>query len=340
MVSVTALSVVFGIIALVLYKIKKAFNGPATPLARSMDGKTIVITGADSSIGFETAKTLLSKGAKVIFACRNEKKTNEQINSLPHESKKRAIFIKLDLTDYDSILHFVEEIKSKVGKIDILLNNAGTCFQKFQAVQGIEKTLFTNYIGHLILTVLLLNLFNPKGRVINVSTTKYKRVTQYKFNNFISNKNYGFELTKKNYKWMQTYVMSKLTNILHTVYLGDYFSKNNLDLKAAVVHPGFVQNEFFRDIHYPYWTFRQIVMIPFRWLLFKDISMGAQTHLHACYIDYDNLVNGGYYKDCQHEILKPIARKENAFKLMNFTEQILLKNNIVKNNEQIVQFFK
>ena len=68
--------------------------------------------------------------------------------------------------------------------------------------------------------------------------------------------------------------------------------------------------------------------------------MGAQTHLHLCYMDYNEMINGGYYKDCHYEQMKPIAKLDNAKKLIAFTKEIILKNDIVKNNQKVLDFFK
>ena len=337
----TIISFILLALLLLSYLLVRYFNGPKTPLAHSMKGKTVIIPGGDSSIGFETALELLEKGAKVIFACRDQKKTTMKLDTIKDiEMKKRAIYIHLDLLSYDSIVKFVTDIKEKVGKIDILLNNAGTCFQQFSLVNGIEKTLFTNHVGHVILTSLLLDSFNPQGRIITVTTTKYKRIRQYELDQFTSSSNTDFSMISHHYDWMRVYVMSKLSNILHMVYLSDYITRKNLDIKAVAIHPGFVQNDFFREIHSLYWTFRQTVMIPIRRWGFKDTKMGAQTHLHLCYMDYNEMINGGYYKDCHYEQMKPIAKLDNAKKLIAFTKEIILKNDIVKNNQKVLDFFK
>ncbi len=154
-----------------------------------MKGQTIVVTGGDSHIGWETVKDLLIQGATVILACRNEKHSKILIESLPEENQKRAIYIHLDLTDFSSIQNFVKELKEKIGKIDILVNNAGTCFQNVELVQGLEKTFSTNYAGHVLLTALLMDEINPKGRIINVTTTKYRRISQYQFDKWVNDNN-------------------------------------------------------------------------------------------------------------------------------------------------------
>lgn len=133
----------------------------------------------------------------------------------------------LDLTNYDSLLNFSQEIIKKFNKIDILINNAGSCFQYFSTINGIESTYFTNHVGHLILTILLLNNFNEKGKIINVSTTKYKRINEKILNQFTSESNLDFSYTKKSYDWMRTYVLSKLADVHFTTYLSNYIEKIN-----------------------------------------------------------------------------------------------------------------
>jgi len=152
-------------------------NGPATTLTHSMKDKIIVITGGTRGIGLETTKDLLRQGATVIICCRDKVQAKEAINTIQNQShKSKCIYMHLDLTDYENIKFLVEEIKKKYGKIDILINNAGSCFRNFTLSDGIELTYFTNHLGHLILSCLLLDNFNSKGRIINLVTTKYKRV--------------------------------------------------------------------------------------------------------------------------------------------------------------------
>lgn len=324
--------------------ITKNFNGPLTQLAHDMTGQTVIITGGDSSIGFIVAKELMQRGAKVVLACRNEKHANTKLASIKDKTvSQRGIYLYLDLTDLDSVVKFVNNVKSNIGKIDILINNAGTCFQQFQLIKGIEKTLFTNHIGHVLLTSLLLdnNCFNKKSRVIHVSTTKYKRISEKELTNFTATNNCDFSITQHNYDWMKVYVMSKLGNILHMLYLKDYIVKNGLEMKTVAIHPGYVRNEFFKGIHSLYWTIRQTVMIPFRWCLFKDEQMGAQTHLHTSYMKYEELENGGYYRDCHIEELKPIATNfGNVQKMMDFTKTLLVKNGICGEHKGILKYFK
>ena len=319
------------------------FNGPLTDLTHSMKGKVVVITGASRGIGLETTKDLLRQGATVIMGSRDANQAHKALESIQNNThKSHCVFMHLDLTDYDNINKFVEEVKNKYGKIDILINNAGSCFQNFTLSDGIELTYFTNHLGHLILSCLFLDNFNPKGRIINVVTTKYKRIWTRTLDKFTSNSNLDFSYNRKGYDWMKTYILSKLAGVHLAQYLGDYCTNKKIDIKVVSLHPGFINNYFFREIekHSIYWFIRDFLMIPLRWLTFKDNVMGAQTTLHCCYMEWEKLSNGGYYNNCRYEQLWSIGLLNNAQKLIAFDKAIIEKNNIVKGDKRVMQIFK
>jgi len=317
------------------------YNGPKTPLTHSMAGQIIVITGGSRGIGWEAAKDLLKQGAKIIFGNRTIKNTEEKINTLPEKLKSNCFSFPLDLENYDSIKKFAENIIKKFKKIDILINNAASCFIDFTLINGIEKTFLTNHVGHVILTSLLIDNFNDYGRIITVSTTKYQRVWKSTFNKFTDSKNVDFSWTKSVYEWMRFYIVSKLADIHHAQYLTEIINKKKLKLKSVCLHPGFIDNHFFREIEKKsyYWAIRDFLQTPFRFCIFKDNEMGAQTHLHCCYMDFEKLKQGGYYRDCHEETLKEIGTLKYAKKMMQFTKEIIVKNNTVKGDQKVMNYF-
>ena len=317
-------------------------NGPRTKLTHSMNDKVVVITGGSRGVGFETTKDLLRQGTKVITGIRNIEQAKKAKDSLEPNLKSNFFYAYLDLTDYESIKSFSEEIKTKYGKIDILINNAGSCFLNFTLKDGIELTYFTNHIGHFILSCLLLDNFNLEGRIINLVTTKYKRITEKVLDKFTSSSNLDFSFNEKDYNWMKTYVLSKIAGVHLSQYLADYCTRNNISVKVASVHPGFINNHFFRNIekHSIYWYLRALFQAPFRWVLFKDNIMGAQTTLHCCYIDFEKLVNGGFYRDCKNDKIKSIGLLKNAIKLIQFDKELLEKYNIVKGDKNVMKIIE
>lgn len=337
-----AIAVLFGILAICAL-ISIWFNGPATDLVHEMKGKVVVITGGSRGIGLETVKSLIMQGANVVIGCRNTTQAEQAINTIQNDThRKRCSYGKLDLTDYENIKEFVEKVVEKYGKIDILINNAGSCFTNFQLSDGIELTYFTNHIGHLILSALFLEHFNPKGRIINLVTTKYKRVWKSTLEKFTSKSNLDFSYNRKNYDWMKTYILSKLAGVHLAQYLGDYCTNKKIDVKVVSCHPGFINNHFFREIekHSLYWFIRDLIQAPYRLLAFKDNFMGAQTTLHCAYMNWEELSNGGYYRDCHYERLINIGLLENAKKLIAFDKAVIEKNDIVKGDKKVLQIFE
>jgi NAD(P)-dependent dehydrogenase (short-subunit alcohol dehydrogenase family) len=140
--------------------------------------KVIVITGCSAGIGEFTAKELLDKGATVIFACRDEKKTLTIIDSLPDNLRKKAIFLKLDLTSFESVRSFVKQFSNLNLTIDIIINNAGVIMNTYERTKdNIETTFQSNHLSHMYMTVLLLkHLSKNNGRIINVSSNVHTLV--------------------------------------------------------------------------------------------------------------------------------------------------------------------
>ena len=155
-----------------------------------LNNKTIIVTGANSGIGYYSTLCFLYKGAKVIMACRNLDKANKAKENLLKELPKAKIdIIKLDLSDFNSIDEFSKTIKEKYTKIDALVNNAGVYFMpKVLTKQGYEITMGTNFLGPYYLTCSLLDiLIQNKSTIINVSSIVHKNA-KINFNDFFGDK--------------------------------------------------------------------------------------------------------------------------------------------------------
>ena len=133
--------------------------------------KTIIVTGANSGLGLWTSKYLLDLDYQVIMACRNLEKANKDIDAMPEFNKsKNYILIELDMADFESIRKFVEGLQG-FKEIYGLDCNAGISYEgPFRYTKnGIEETFGTNYLGHFLLTHLLLKRFNVNRIVIIAS---------------------------------------------------------------------------------------------------------------------------------------------------------------------------
>lgn len=198
-----------------------------------LNGKTYVITGTTSGTGFEAARILLSKGAKVVMMNRNSKKAEKTINSLKQNLGDRIhVFnIPMDLAEQASVRTAAKEVLEKVSHIDALICNAAIAQVPTQkrTVDGYESQLGVNHYGHFTLQGLLFPLIKKsKGRIVTVGSMGYKMgLKTIKFDDM----NWDKEYTPNN-----AYSQSKLAQIMSIYELQDRLKKT--DVKAYACHPG------------------------------------------------------------------------------------------------------
>lgn len=249
-----------------------------------LTGKVIIVTGANSGLGYEDAKAFARKGAKIILACRNMEKANKALSKIQAKiPEAQAEIIQLDLGSIDSIKKFVAEFKEKHNRLDILVNNAGILSVPYQkTADGFENQVGINHLGHFALTSLLFDiLIKTKGsRVVNVSSNAHKS-GDMDFEKFLYEE--GKEYSKK-----KAYGRSKLANLLFTYELDRRLKKAKIDVFAVASHPGF-SNTAMADHMY------SGIVHPFRRLLgfvLQGAAQGALTTIRAA-VDPD--VKGGEY---------------------------------------------
>eukprot|EP00917_Polyrhabdina_sp_WS-2016_P000588 GHVP01001332.1.p1 GENE.GHVP01001332.1~~GHVP01001332.1.p1 ORF type:complete len:318 (-),score=63.98 GHVP01001332.1:46-999(-) len=202
-----------------------------------LKGKIFVITGTTSGIGFETAKILLSKGAKVVVLNRNPKKTEDTIETLKHELGKYEIdvlAIEMNLAEQASVKKAAEKVLKTVPQIDALICNAAIAQVPKQTVtsDGWEIQMGTNYYGNWTLQALLFPLIEKsKGRIVAVGSMAYDMgIKSIKFDDLNWDKDY----TPNN-----AYSQSKLAQIMAIYELQDRLKEaRKSDVKAYACHPG------------------------------------------------------------------------------------------------------
>jgi NAD(P)-dependent dehydrogenase (short-subunit alcohol dehydrogenase family) len=202
----------------------------------SLNGKTYLITGANSGTGFEASKILLSKGAKVVMLNRNPKKSADAIAALQQELGNNAdvSFIRMDLAEQASVRKAAEEVLETVPRIDALICNGAIAQvpeQQF-TVDGFESQLGVNHYGHFLLQGLLYpRIEESKGRIVVVGSEGYKmgiKTIQFDDMNW-----------DKNYHQNNTYCHSKLAQLMCVYELQDRLKKaNKKDVKVYACHPG------------------------------------------------------------------------------------------------------
>ena len=207
-----------------------------------LTGKVVIVTGANSGIGFQAAKAFASKGAETILACRNETKALIAVQQIRKKFPDTiAKFIPLDLASLTSIHRFADQLRKEYTRLDILLNNAGIILNPYsQTEDGFESHMGINHLGHFALTGLLLDLISATqgARVINVSSKIYRKGTM-DFDPVHSTSPEGYSRFK-------AYTSSKLANLLFTYELDRRLQQENIKAKSVAVHPGYSYTDFGR----------------------------------------------------------------------------------------------
>ncbi|MFD2444767.1 oxidoreductase [Bacillus sp. CGMCC 1.16607] len=197
-----------------------------------LKGKNIIITGANSGLGLESAKSLSKQGATVILAVRNLQKGNEALQAIKETNQNASLEVmKLDLSDLKSVRDFADAYINKYNSLDILINNAGVMFPPYQkTVDGFELQFGSNHLGHFALTGLLLPVIkNTSGsRVVTLSSIAHRGASIY-FNNLDGS---------KRYKAIKFYGQSKLANLLFSKELDQRLKQNGIHTLSIACHPG------------------------------------------------------------------------------------------------------
>lgn len=195
-------------------------------------GKTVLITGGNSGLGFETAKGLAAMGAQLILAVRNVDKGNTARMRLKKLYPAVQIHVmSLDLASLESIRTFAESVQHTFESLDILINNAGIMAPPYaKTIDGFELQFGSNHLGHFALTALLLPLLlkTPHSRIVTVSSRAHSRGA-IDFNNLDGSNGYQ---AKKFYN------QSKLANLYFALELDKRLKKHNLSPISIACHPG------------------------------------------------------------------------------------------------------
>jgi NAD(P)-dependent dehydrogenase (short-subunit alcohol dehydrogenase family) len=199
-----------------------------------LTGKTIIVTGANTGLGFESAKAFARNGANVVMACRSMEKgeiARKQIVRIFPSSIIQVM--QLDLADLKSIRDFAATFRQSHAHLDVLLNNAAVIMVPYTLTKdGFESQMGINHLGHFALTGVLLDILkkSPGSRIVNVSSLSYKQ-GNIDFNNLL------FE-NGKDFSPIKAYGRSKLSNLLFTFELQRFFESKGIDCMAVAAHPG------------------------------------------------------------------------------------------------------
>jgi NAD(P)-dependent dehydrogenase (short-subunit alcohol dehydrogenase family) len=243
-------------------------------------GRVAVVTGANTGIGYDTARVLAERGATVVLACRSlEKATDAARRIAEHAPGAQVVVVSLDLTDLSSVREAAKTMRSTLDRIDLLVNNAGVMMPPYcLTVDDFELQFGTNHLGHFALTGLLLDLVTavPDSRVVTVSSSMH-RLGRIDFDDLQS---------ETNYRPARAYGQSKLANLLFTFELQRRLKAKTSETIAVAAHPGAANTELSRHFS------NSAVMKTMGSVISQSSSMGALPTLRAA---TDLAVQGGEY---------------------------------------------
>ncbi|XP_051872185.1 retinol dehydrogenase 12-like [Pristis pectinata] len=276
-----------------------------------LDGKTVIITGANTGIGKETARDLAKRGAQIILACRDTEKGDAAAKEIIEESGNSNIVVKkLNLANTKSVREFAEQINNEQQQVNILINNAGVMMCPYLKTEdGFELQFGVNHLGHFLLTYLLIDLIkrSSPARIINVSSAAHK-MGKIQFDDLNS---------EKNYSPMKAYAQSKLANILFTRELARKLEGTSVSVFA--LHPGVVRTELARHLN-PITRFGLSLLRPFT----KSPASGAETTNYCAVAPGLEKETGQYFSDCDRAACSSAAcDDETAKKLWEVSCQML-----------------
>ena len=205
-------------------------------------GKTALVTGANSGIGYQTALELARHGARVLLGCRSESKGEAALKGLQQQLPEAHVELALlDMASLESIRKFASAFDASGAALDILINNAGVMAlpTREQTSDGFERQVGTNHLGHFALTGLLLPALRRSAapRVVTVSSLAHR-------NGRIDLANLQSE---KRYKPWDAYNVSKLANILFAKELDRRAQQAGISLLSVAVHPGISRTSIFAN---------------------------------------------------------------------------------------------
>lgn len=258
---------------------KKAWTSEDIP---DQTGKIVIITGANSGLGLASAKKLAQKGARVIMACRSQKRGQEALKRVVPNATSSPRLMLLDLADLKSVQQFATQFKQEYDRLDILLNNAGIMATPYAETRdGFEKQVGVNHLGHFALTGHVFShlLATPGSRIVNVSSLA-ARNGEIRTDRFRE---------PDNYKPWAAYQQSKLANLMFTCQLQQRLSGK--DTLALAAHPGGAATNLGRNVQsgaFMTWIAENI-LLP----LLPSADQNARPQLYAA--TATDVQGGAYY---------------------------------------------
>ena len=259
-----------------------------------MEGRSVLVTGANTGIGRATATELARRGASVVIACRSEAKARPVVEDIIATTGNEAVsFQQLDLADLRAVRKAAAEVLASGQPIDVLINNAGVAGQRGLTKDGFELTFGVNHLGHFLFTTLLLpKLLESPTRIVTVSS-----------GNHLQAKGIVWERLRQSTKTitgLREYNVSKLCNVLFTQQLVARYGEQGIS--AFAVNPGPVDSDVWRRMPGPMLAAYKVIH------KMKTNEDGAKPTLLAATEPGLESQSGSYWNDdCTRTEVNPLA---------------------------------
>jgi NAD(P)-dependent dehydrogenase (short-subunit alcohol dehydrogenase family) len=238
-------------------------------------GRTVLITGANSGLGLQTAMVLARHGATVLLACRDLHRGQAALQRVRSGAEADATLVQLDLADLSSVRKAADEVRAITGdRLDVLVNNAGVMASPpRRTTDGFELQIGTNHLGHAALTWLLGPALVPGARVVTVSSLAHR-------GGGLNVDDLNFE--RRRYNPVTAYSASKLANLPFTLELDRRARAAGRELIAVAAHPGITETELVPNTTRMYLPERFAQLT--KWgnkLVGQGVAAGALPQLYA-----------------------------------------------------------
>ena len=247
-----------------------------------LGGRTFLVTGANTGIGRETARSLAARQAKVFLACRSEARARPVIDEIVAETGNESLsFLPLDLGDLGSVRACAAAFLATGEPLHVLINNAGLGGRRGLTTSGFELAFGTNYVGPYLLTGLLLDRLRESApaRIVNVSSGAHHDASGIDFD--------AVRRPTKSITGLTEYAVSKLANVLHAQELARRLDGDGVTTYA--LHPGVVASDIWRRVPWPARSLMKLRML--------SPQEGATTSLYCATAPELAEQSGHYYDD-------------------------------------------
>lgn len=260
--------------------------------AGDLDGRTFLITGANTGIGRETARALAARGARLHLACRSQEGGRRAIEEIATQTGNRQLeLLSLDLGDLDSVRRCTDTFLATGEPLHGLINNAGLAGAHGMTGSGFEIAFGTNHVGPFVLTSRLLDRLRSSApaRIVNVASGAHYDAPGIDWE--------AVRRRTRSFTGLREYSVSKLANVLHAQELARRLEGTGVTTYA--LHPGVIASDIWRGV---WWPVRPLM----KWRM-QSPEQGARTSLYCASSPDVAGERGGYYDDCRRKEPSAVA---------------------------------